>query len=194
VIDDAAAAVGAVNCVYRRDDGLAGTNTDIDGVAEALNGLPLRGAKVAIIGGGGGARAALQYLRQYDAEVLLVVRRPEKVHALHSAAVGFEEAADALRSAALIVNATPLGLSGGEPMPHGLLEAVRDARAAAAFDMVYQPLETAFLGAAKEGGARPIDGLTMLIGQARRAFSFFFETQAPAGTDDELRRRLTLGG
>jgi len=191
--DEAASAVGAVNCVYRDDGGLAGTNTGLDGVAEALQDVPLRGARVAVIGGGGGARAALHYLRGQGAEVLLVLRNPQKAQALQAGAVGFEDAGRAFRSATLLVNATPLGLAGGEGMPGELLAAVRNAGAVAAFDMVYRPLETGFLAAAREGGARPIDGLAMLIGQARRAFTLFFGAQPPAGTDAELRRRLTLG-
>ncbi len=190
-LDDAAVAVGAVNCVHRTGGELSGTNTDVEGVSQALHGLALRGAKVAIIGGGGGARAALHYLRQPGAgEVRLVLRDPEKALLLDSPAVPVAEAGRAFRSAALIVNATPLGLAGGEPMPDELLAQVREAGAAAAFDMVYRPLETPFLTAAREGGARTIDGLGMLIGQARRAFSLFFGAQPPAGTDGELRRRL----
>lgn len=193
-VDEAAEAVGAVNCVYRAGSGLTGTNTDAEGVGEALGGVPVRGGKVVVLGAGGGARAALHCLRQRGAgEILLVVRRPENARALGARTLPFTAAEAALASATLVINATPLGLEGGAQMPRDLLTAVRGSGAAAAFDMVYRPLDTAFLVAARQGGARPIDGLAMLIGQARRAFRLFFDSDPPPGTDDELRRCLAAG-
>jgi shikimate dehydrogenase len=191
VADAAAASVGAVNCVHRDGDRLIGTNTDVDGIAEALAGLRIPGEKIAVIGAGGGARAAIYWLRRQGAgEVVLVVRRPEAAEALGPGprACTLEEAAQAFASASLIINATPLGLEGGEAMPPPLLNAVRGAGAAAAFDMVYRPLQTPFLRAAEAGGARTIDGLAMLIGQARRSFTLFFGAAPPADADATLRR------
>jgi shikimate dehydrogenase len=189
--DAAAEAVGALNCVYRDGARLIGTNTDVDGVAEALAGLRIAGGKAAVIGAGGGARAAIHWLRRQGAgEIVLVARRPSAAEALGPGlrACALAEAAQAFASASLIVNATPLGLEGGEAMPAPLLNAVQQAGAAAAFDMVYRPLQTPFLRAAAAGGARTIDGLAMLIGQARRSFALFFGAAPPAGADAALRR------
>lgn len=189
-IDQAAAAVGAVNCVYRAGERLVGTNSDVEGIAEALTGVALAGVRVAIIGGGGAARAALDLLmREGAGDVVLVLRRPDAARALDARAVALADAPSAFASASLIINATPLGQAGGEPMPAELLAAVRGARPAAAFDMVYRPLETDFLTAARDGGAHAVDGLGMLIGQARRAFALFYGASPPAG-DGELRARL----
>ncbi len=194
IIDDAAAAIGAVNCVRRDGPRLTGTNTDVDGIGEALAGRPIRGETVAVIGAGGAARAAVHWLRQQGAgAITLVVRRPDAAHALGSGVQPYavREARQAFSSASLIINATPLGLHGGEAMPADLLEAVRDAQVSDAFDMVYRPLETPFLRAARGSGAHTVDGLTMLIGQARRSFALFFGAAAPLDKDAELRALIT---
>lgn len=189
-VDEAARKIGAVNCVHRDGSKLTGTNTDVDGISEALARLPVRGETVAVIGAGGGARAAVHWLRREGAgAITLVARRPEAAEALGSGvqAFAFGQALQAFSSASLIINATPLGLEGSEAMPAQLLDAVRDAQASAAFDMVYRPLETPFLRAACDGGARTVDGLTMLIGQARRSYALFFGAEAPLDQDAHLR-------
>lgn len=189
-LDEAAAAVGAVNCVFRDGPRLIGTNTDVDGIGEALAGLPIGGKTVAVIGAGGAARAAIHWLRQHGAGAIgLVARRPDAARALGSGVEAYAvgEARQAFASAFLIINATPLGFQGGGAMPAPLLDAVRDAQVSAALDMVYQPLETPFLRAARDSGARTVDGLVMLIGQARRSFALFFGAAAPLDKDAELR-------
>lgn len=192
-IDHAAAEVGAVNCIYRGATGLTGANTDLEGIGVALADLDLAGQPVAIIGGGGAARAALQWLRARGCgEVSLVLRRAEAGASMRGArAVGFDQAAQTIRTAHLTINATPLGLAGGVPMPNQLVDALRKSEGVAAFDMVYRPLETPFLAAARENGLRVIDGLTMLVGQAQRSFRLFFGSEPPVSEDAALRRMLT---
>lgn len=199
-VDPGAAAIGAVNCILPGDDGLAGRNTDIDGVAAALAEAAIAGAKAALIGGGGGARAALRhFLDRGAAEVAILVRDPvnaEPLRRMHPARVKVLPIAacdEALRGAAAIVQATPMGMAGGQEMPRELLACVR-ARAAGAvsLDMVYKPLDTPFLAAARAGGGRTIDGLVMLIGQAKAAFRFFFGAEPP-DDDSAVRALLTAG-
>ena len=81
-------------------------------------------------------------------------------------------------------------MAGAAEMPPSLLEAVgRSAAGATVFDMVTTPHQTPFLDAGRATGARVVDGLTMLIGQARRAFEIFFGRPAPA-PDQQLRDLL----
>ncbi|QIK78303.1 shikimate dehydrogenase [Sphingomonas piscis] len=194
-----AAAIGAVNCVVRADYGLWGYNTDVDGIVAALGEKPLGSRKVAVIGAGGAARAMLAYLAgRSPSEVTIIARDPLKAEGLRSAApdlslnfASLDSAHDALADAALIVNASPLGMDGLPPMPEPLLRAVEDnARGTILFDMVYQPLRTGFLRRGAAAGGEPVDGLTMLIGQARSAFELFFRTEPPQA-DEELRALLT---
>jgi shikimate dehydrogenase len=191
--------VGAVNCIARTPLGcLHGTNTDVAGVAEALQSAKLDGAIVCLIGSGGAARSVLCHLRGKSVGLVrILARSPEKAERLASGFEGrvetmkVEEAAKALSSATVLVNATPLGMTGQPPMLSGVIEGLSGMpRDAIIFDTVYAPLETALLGRAREIGLQTVDGLSMLIGQAAPAFEIFFGAPAPREHDAELRDRL----
>lgn len=183
-LDNGAAAVGAVNCIVSGPNGLTGYNSDVDGVAAALEGVPVEGRKVALIGAGGAARAALYYLAERGvAEITILARSSGKAAALRSLVpnislnVGPPEDAQALfAGSSLVINASPLGMDGCSPMPDSLLAALHELSGATLFDMVYSPPETAFL---KAGHRDRLNGLTMLVAQAARAFELFFGTAAP---------------
>ena len=190
--------IGAANIVVPGLHGPAGHNSDVHGVSAALAGTRLGGRKAAMIGAGGAARAALSHFVGCRVKTLaIVVRDPNKaarfagqhagttveIHALDDCRAAFE-------GAAAIVNASPLGMAGAPPMPPALLDSIAaHARAATLFDMVYKPLETEFLRTGAAHGARIVDGLTMLIGQARPAFELFFGEPPPPG-DNKLRDLL----
>lgn len=193
-----AAAIGAVNCVVREGDRLVGYNSDVNGIAAALGAKPLGSRHVAIIGAGGAARAMLAYLSaRSPATVAVLARDPGKAEGLRSVADGLDlrlapldQAEDALEGAALIVNASPMGMLASPPMPAALLDAVeRHAKGTILFDMVYQPLETEMLRRGAAAGGEPVGGLTMLIGQARSAFERFFRAEPPS--DPTLQDLLT---
>ena len=198
-LDSAAAQIGAVNCVVPEGDTLVGYNTDVDGVAAALGSAQIAGRKAALIGAGGGARAAVAYLASRGiGELALLVRNPERAQALRGLAGNsvvsiwsFGQADEAFEGATVIVNASPLGMAGAHPMPQFLLDAVRKhARGGTVFDMVTTPAETGLLTAAREAGGAPVNGLTMLIGQAARAFELFYGASPPV-PDEALRGLLT---
>jgi shikimate dehydrogenase len=197
-VSDAAARIGAANCLYVDRGRLRAVNTDVLGVIEALP-QSLAGAAVCLIGAGGAARAALQAAGQLGAtDLRLLVRDPAKgtsllaEFGLAGRAFAFDHSSDALRGAAVLVNASPLGMVSSAPMPPALLDMLPALdRAATVFDMVYAPLETALLARAKRLGLAPVDGLVMLIGQAAEAFRHFFSVAAPREHDAELRARLT---
>jgi shikimate dehydrogenase len=175
---DSATPIGAVNCVLPEGGRLTGLNTDVDGVREALVGADL--SRIVLIGGGGAAKAVVAALPEAG-EIISITRQTIENTSL-------------LADATLIVNATPLGMAHAGPMPAALLAALPSAaRGATAFDMVYQPLDTPFLQAARAAGLRTVDGLTMLIGQAREAFRLFFGAEPPAEHDAELRHLLSAG-
>lgn len=191
--------VGAVNCITRTPlSCLVGTNTDLAGINEALRGVTLSGAHICLIGAGGAAKAALCYLLgQKVGQVTIAVRDPRRAEHLKTLAPGIrvellplEAAAAAIAEAALVINATPLGMAGGPPMPGPILGALRHSAARTAFDMVYAPEETSFLKAAQDAGMTAVGGLAMLIGQAAPAFELFFGAPAPRQHDSELLRLL----
>lgn len=191
--------VGAVNCITRTPLAcLFGTNTDIAGVAEALRDTRLEGATVCLIGSGGAARSVLCHLRGKPVSALrMLARDASKAERLVRGfgipveILGFEEAARAMADASLVVNATPLGMTGRDAMGAAVTDALGGAdRSATVFDTVYAPLETGLLRRARETGLRTVDGLAMLVGQAAPAFELFFGARAPREHDAELRTLL----
>lgn len=189
--------VGAINVVMPRD-GLVGANSDVEGITSALPPMEKLG-QACLIGSGGAALAALAAFRLLGiAKVSLNVRNRLKGEQLLAAwgfdgRVGAIDDADNIRSAQLVINASTLGMAGKDPMPDSLLRLVEahPDDEVVVFDMVYAPLETALLAAARRRGLRTVDGLAMLVGQAAGAFEAFFRCPAPRAHDAELRALLT---
>lgn len=194
-IDAAARRIGAVNTVVAAADGtLDGRNSDAFGFVENLRmGVPGWSAKAGpavILGAGGSARAVAVALLDGDVpEIRIVNRTTERAERLSKdiggpfRVYGWAERASALGGAALLVNTTTLGMS-GQP----LLELALDGLPPSAVvnDIVYSPLETPLLAAAKARGNRVVDGLGMLLHQARPGFAAWFGVE-PMVTP-ELRR------
>ncbi|WP_213979567.1 shikimate dehydrogenase [Sphingomonas sp. dw_22] len=187
------ATIGAINTVIRAEDGaLIGTNTDAGGFYSPIAGLDLEGGHAVVIGAGGGARAILFALSKIGiGRVTILNRNVLKGAALLSS---FELKGDALPltaplpPAALVVNASPLGMAGQPPLDIDLSPLPEDA---VVYDIVYVPLETPLLAQARARGLDTVDGLDMLIGQAALAFELFFGAEPPRDRDEELRALLT---
>jgi shikimate dehydrogenase len=198
--DDKAKAIGAVNTVWRDPSGkLTGTNTDVDGVCDVLAEIDLKGQDVCVLGAGGAARAAFAALASQGCAVVLVMARNPKMAVkvadscgVFGVGVPFEAGSTAFCEAMLTINATQLGMTGAERMPGFVLSEIGEmAQGGLVFDMVYAPLETDLLAAARRQGIRTVDGLVMLIGQAAKAFEYFFGVAPPRERDAELRELLT---
>jgi shikimate dehydrogenase len=185
--------IGALNTVFRDEAGeLAGTNTDAAGFWSPISGLDLKGKPVAVVGAGGAARAILFALARMDVgEVTLLNRTPLKAAGL-LATFGLKgkvlPLTSTLPAAALLVNASTLGMTGQPPLSLDLSPLPDDA---IVYDIVYAPLQTALLQAAEDRELETVDGLEMLIGQAALAFELFFGAEPPRDADDELRALLT---
>ncbi len=196
--------IGAVNCVLPRE-GLTGTNTDIAGIGEALSFGVDTTAPVCIIGAGGVAKAVVAELDVAAVfQFNVLVRDKQRGEALVGANAEycrifcFNEAEAAISGCIGVINASPLGMTGFPAMPETVLGGLGGIRRGGflrrkgfALDLVYDPLETAFLARARQEKLRVIDGLTVLIGQAAGAFEMFFGTPAPRAYDEELRELLT---
>lgn len=207
-IDPTAGRIGAVNIVVPEGDALVGYNSDAPGFLEPLRPLLaerhlLRTAR--IFGTGGAARAIARALWDEQFTLIVIGRDLAKAQALaavfsprdvHAAALDrFAQPApfdwgDTDGRLDLVVNATSLGMVGHKPLP---LDFSHVPPGAFVYDAVYAPLETPLLAAARARGHRTIDGLAMLIGQARIAFRRFFGAAPPAdpASDAELRALLT---
>ena len=182
-IDFRAERMRAVNTVTVRDDGsLYGENTDGFGFMEALSGScpewRAGSGPAVVIGAGGAARAIVASLQDAGAPDIRVVNRTwERAQALETEfgtpvrAVPWRNRTEALEGAELLVNATSLGMRGKSfleidlsPLPV----------AAIVYDIVYAPLVTPLLKAARSRGNATVDGLGMLLHQARPGFRSWF--------------------
>lgn len=191
-VDTAAQAVGAVNAIVAVDGQLVGYNTDVDGVLEPLSSIELAGRTAVVLGAGGAARAVVAALVQRGVGEIHILNRDidraRAVLAAFSISGSAHPLGGALPPAKLLINATSLGMT-GQPLLDINLAALPDE--ATVFDLVYAPIDTDLLTAARARGLWTIDGLSMLIGQAAAAFALFFGAAAPREHDAELRALLS---
>ena len=181
-LNDTARSLGAVNCVVVRDGRLAGHNTDGDGCCDALaeqGGLEIAGSTVLVLGAGGTARAIALALVRRGANVIVRNRTEENVTALLSCvAAHVGGARGTIRSAApgevpsvdAIVNATSVGMNSDDSP----VDAREISPGIVVLDAVYSPLRTRLLRDAEGRGARVVDGLWMLVHQARHQQMIWF--------------------
>jgi shikimate dehydrogenase len=184
--------IGAANTVFRSGDGdLLCTNTDAAGFFAPISEDDWAHRDAIVVGAGGAARAILFALAQADiGTVTIMARSPLKAAALlsHFGLKGQVLQMDKpLPSADLLVNSSPLGMVGQLPLDLDLSPLPEDALV---YDIVYTPIETPLLAAARQRGLATIDGLDMLIGQAAVAFELFFGQAPPDDCEDELRDLL----
>jgi shikimate dehydrogenase len=182
-IDDNARRMGAINTVAVQPDGsLKGFNTDgfgfIQSLLDAKPDWRADAGPVTVIGAGGASRAVVLSLAERGArEIRLVNRSFEKAEALAKAfggpvhALPWSERHEALADIALLVNTTNQGMHGTSPLD---LELSRLPRQALVCDIIYVPLETPLLAAARAQGNLTVNGLGMLLHQARPAFNAWF--------------------
>ena len=199
-LDASAKTWGAVNTIKFVPDATGnlraiGFNTDADGLVNSLRedlAVELRGAKVLLLGAGGAGRtAALKLASENVAELFLVNRTASKAVEIGEeikkqfpsvkVSVGYPKS-----NGDLILNATSLGLKADDSSP--LDESQFSLRqAGAVYDMIYRPVETALLSAAKISGCKTSNGLGMLLHQGAKAFEIWTGKPAPLAV---MRRAL----
>ncbi len=166
-VDDAAAALASVNTVVLRDDGTTfGASTDGQGFVDSViaSGVELTHSTAVVLGAGAAARSIIDALgRAGVADVAIVNRTTERARsAAELSDVARVGGLDDVGAATLLVNTTSVGMGTDEvPIDPRLLRA-----GIVVADIVYHPLDTALLRAARTAGADTIDGLGMLVHQA----------------------------
>jgi 3-dehydroquinate dehydratase / shikimate dehydrogenase len=181
-VDPVGTEIGAVNTIIVEDEKLCGYNTDADALIQTLAGKlgSLNQARVAVIGAGGVASAALYGLRQQGSSTTVFARDLNKAKRLAEA---FGANSKSLIEASFegfdaVINATPLGTVGEfEAVTPATANQLRGARLA--YDLVYNPIETRFLREARTAGCRTIGGLSMFVSQAEKQFSLWTGAKAP---------------
>ena len=191
-VEPLAQEIGAVNTVVVDGEAMRGYNTDVVGFIEPLSAaIDLKpGLRVAVLGAGGAANAAVWSLKQKEAEVVLFAR---DVHKGRSLAQRFDASCESLNSASfaefdVVINATPLGSSGARANETAAIaDQLRGVRLA--YDLVYNPIETRFMREAKDAGCKTLGGLDMLVAQAKLQFKLWTGRDAPASVMREAALR-----
>ena len=180
-LSEQAKKVGAVNTIVRRRDGtLLGHNTDYFGFAYLLkqSGIAVAGKKCLVLGNGGASVTVQAVLREQGAKVVVLSRSgPENYDHL-------ERHADA----ALIVNATPVGMypnTGVSP-----IKLIFFPNLEGVLDLIYNPARTQFLLDAEKLGVPGWNGLSMLVAQAKESAEWFTEKTIPDERIEEIYTRL----
>ncbi len=179
-------AIGAANTLRRLAADWEATNTDVDGFLEPLEQgfpRPLAGARAAVLGAGGAARAVVVALLSRGATVTVHARREDQARDVTQSLTGSAQAGIGAwppprGSWDLLVNCTPLG--GGElrqesPLPGGPFDGLL------VYDLTYGAGDSLLIEQARAAGCRTLDGLPMLIAQAERQFAWWTGVRPPAG-------------
>ena len=184
-----AARIGAVNCLYRGENGeLRGTNTDGEGALVSLETAwgPVAGREAVLLGPGGAGKAVAAYLAGAGASVTLAARDPAKAKdfadRIGADVVAMPVGTDALGATDIVVNCTPVGFAQNDPLASPVSDAEFDAlnEGAVVFDIIYDPSPTVLLAHAADRGLSVLDGGPMNLEQAILAFCY-----ANAGTDKD---------
>jgi shikimate dehydrogenase len=182
-VTDTAKRIGAINCIVVGDDGrMSGTNNDGNGyvlsIQEAAPQWKPSDGPIAILGAGGAARAIIVALVERGvSELRLINRTFEKAERLAEEffptikPITWDKRSDAIGDVALLVNATDQGMVGKPALDISLDKLSKQTLVS---DLIYVPPETSFLAAAKARGNVTINGLGMLLHQARPAFQAWF--------------------
>ena len=184
-ISDAAKNIGAVNCIVNKDGKLFGHNTDYAGFLYTLrnNNIKITGEKVLVLGNGGAAKAIVAALNSLNPKELITVKYKEE-----PGVITYEQAAKMHADASVIVNTSPVGMYpniDASPMditPYKALTAV--------VDLIYNPATTKLLAQAKERGITAVNGLEMLVAQAKYAAELFLDTEIPDERIEEVTNSL----
>ena len=193
-LSDEARSIGAVNTVVRDGERLVGHNTDGSGWSWGFKrALPKADlTKVVLLGAGGAGSACADAVLRLGAERLVVVdrdlaRAQSLASRLSKSASAESELKAAMNGASGLIHATPTGMASmpGMPIEERLLQPAMWVS-----EVVYVPLETELLKAARRIGCRTVDGGHMNVGQALRGFKLFTGLDADAARMDAHFRRL----
>jgi shikimate dehydrogenase len=179
-----AEATRAVNTIHNLGGTLIGYNTDVVGFHALLVedvGFSPASKRAVVLGSGGAARAVVKSLKDNGATTAIAARRPEAAERLFEVAqvdvVPWDGLAEAIDTADLVVNATPLGMNGEDP-----LEGVDLTPGKTVVDLVYAPPVTPLIARARAAGADAWGGLGMLVHQAAASFRIWTGQEPPLPT------------
>ena len=179
-VDELAKRLKSVNTVVNRDGHLSGHNTDYYGFSSMVkrSGIEVKGKKVLVLGSGGASVTIVAVLQDMGANVVIISRSGENnydnLHLHHDAQV--------------IVNTTPVGMypnTGKAP-----LDLAQFAHLEGVLDLIYNPARTQLLLDAEKLGIPAMNGLWMLVAQAKKSAEWFMDTELDDSIIADIHHRL----
>jgi shikimate dehydrogenase len=203
-VDQLARRIGAVNTIVNKDDKLVGYNTDASGFMKALEeegGFVPRGKRAILLGAGGAARAVGFALVTAGVKSLVILNRTQdraealawdlKIGDTEVIALLWKDGRTlkALGECDLLVNCTSVGMKDSTAEGRSPIGVSLIPKRALVYDVVYNPIETPLIAAAKKAGARTVSGLSMLVYQGAAAFELWTDQPAPVDIMMRIAKR-----
>lgn len=186
-LDDSAQAIGAVNTIVNKDGRLIGHNTDFTGFLYMVrkHRVEMKDKKVLVIGNGG-ASAAIQAVVHYEGAKELVI-----VDIIaQNGAISYEECYDHHLDADIIINTSPVGMY--PEIDKTPIDIAMFPNCQTVMDVIYNPIVTRLCLEAQERGIQHVNGLEMLIAQAKQAVEFFLEQEIDDHVIDEIYQKMLI--
>lgn len=186
-LDENAEKIGAVNTIVNRDGKLFGYNTDFSGFIYMLkrNNVEVSGRKVIVLGRGGASKAVIAALKALNAAEIHTVYYKEA-----PSCISYNECYKKHSDADIIVNTTPVGMLSKENKSP--VDIHKFNRLEAVVDIIYNPLKTKMMLMAENRGVKAINGLEMLVAQAKYAAELFTGSSLSDCSIDEICRHMLL--
>ena len=191
-LDESAKRIGVVNTIVNRGGRLIGYNTDFDGFLYSIrsHGVQMRDKKVIILGSGGTRHTITAVAEHLGArEILVASRTPDKHQGAGQPVISYADCEHHF-DAEIIINATPKGMyphNGEQGVDLSIFTACE-----AVFDVIYNPMKSRLLQQAEEMGILAVNGLEMLVAQAKFAAEKFLGSPIPDGRITEICRDIRL--
>lgn len=176
-MDSSASSIGAVNTIVNKDGKLIGHNTDFSGFLYMTkhHNVTIEEKKILVIGNGGASKAIIAVLNHLQAKEIIIVDIVSQ-----PGVITIEEALESHTDAEVIVNTSPVGMY--PSVYNSPIDLALFPNCKAVLDVIYNPLQTKLTKQAAELGMQAINGLEMLVGQAKYAVEFFLDKSI----DDEV--------
>lgn len=189
-ISEEAKSIGAVNTIFIKNNKSYGYNTDYYGFGKMLDrkAIEVEGKEFYILGSGGASRSVIKYLIDNKASKVVSVSRDKtkatkKLGAFNIEFISYDDLKNTTSSYA-IVNTTPCGMS--PDIDSIAVDEEILSQFKVAVDIVYNPIETRFLKAAKSKGLKTVDGLFMLVGQAIKSEEIWNNIKVDRSTEEDI--------
>lgn len=171
-LDENARNIGAVNTIVKKGDKLIGHNTDFYGFLYMIehNHISITDKKVIVLGNGGASKAIIAVIKYLKVKEIIIVNRTKR-----DGVITYEDCYKNHIDGEVIINTSPVGMYPN--VDASPIDVSQFSRCEAVIDIIYNPLKTKLLQQAESMGIQAVNGLEMLVAQAKYAVEYFLDTK-----------------